>query len=287
LLTQTGTLTEEYIFHLSAQTISTAISCILKLNQEIIANMSLQNSEIIYGIHPAEELFKTRPGSIHRVYFAKPEASDLFNLMKQCRKDRIPYQIVPPNKLAELASSFNHQGVVVQCGLKEYEDSDALVARLDSQNHTPLLLVPASIEDPRNLGALIRSSVAFGVDAVLMERKHSVHPGATVSKASAGMLEHVSIARPRNLEGFLTERKEKGYCIVGAEAGSAKKPHEIDFKQPTILILGGEHRGIPPYLHQLCTDFVTIPTSATVPSLNVSAAASILLYECARQRGPS
>ncbi|MBD3392124.1 MAG: 23S rRNA (guanosine(2251)-2'-O)-methyltransferase RlmB [Chitinivibrionales bacterium] len=246
-------------------------------------NKETLTHDIVYGIHPAHEVLRERPDRIHRVFFSNAAATGrTFSLLKQCRKNRLPYQLVPPGKLADLAGSTKHQGVVIQCSVKPYADIDAVL----EQNATvaPLLLVPASVEDPRNLGALIRSAVAFGVTAVLVERKHSAHLNATVAKASAGMLEHMPVARPRSLEAALGKLRQKGYALVGALAGTEVQPREVDFTGPCAIIVGGEHRGIPPYLRSLCTHAVGISTARTVESLNVSVAASILLYECSCQR---
>jgi 23S rRNA (guanosine2251-2'-O)-methyltransferase len=240
-------------------------------------------SDMIYGIHPCEEMLSRNPNRIHRVYFSQTRGDrKAFELLRRCRSRRIPYQVVPTRRLSELAGSAKHQGVVVHCSPKPYADFEELMRRFERSQ--PLFVLAASLEDPRNLGALIRSAVAFGASALLVERKHSVALNATVAKASAGMLEHMPVARPRSLEAALAGCREKGYSVVGALPGAAKRPHEIDFRRPTVLIVGGEHRGIPRYLRALCTDVVGIPTTARVGSLNVSVAASIVLYECARQR---
>ncbi len=246
-----------------------------------------RSPDIVFGIHPVEELLANRANHIHRVYFADKTNSRTYEIIKHCRKERIPYQLVPASRLFELAGPAKHQGIVVLCSAKPYSDTEALFSDLDRAAKPPLLLVAASVEDPRNLGAIIRSAVAFGVSGLLVERKHSAHLNAATAKASAGMIERIAIARPRSLEATLRERRDKGYQVVGAVAGAPKRPHEIDFLKPTILVLGGEHRGIPPYLHSLCTDFVGIPIASEVQSLNVSVAASIVLYECSRQRAAS
>jgi 23S rRNA (guanosine2251-2'-O)-methyltransferase len=140
------------------------------------------------------------------------------------------------------------------------------------------------VEDPGNLGSIIRSSVAFGADALLLERKNTAPLNASVAKSSAGMIEHLCIGRPKNLEALVQDFRSKNFAVIGAEMKKGKKPEETDFTGPLILILGGEHRGIPPYLNKLCTGFVSIPMTEKTQSLNVSATASILLYEIARQR---
>jgi 23S rRNA (guanosine2251-2'-O)-methyltransferase len=239
----------------------------------------------IYGIHAVEELLKQRIQDVERVYFtADITSSPLFNLLKLCRKERLAYQTVPANKLDMIAGTTKHQGVVAVCSAKSYTPIEELLDTLAAKQTAPLLYIPASIEDPRNLGSLIRTCVAFGVDAMLLERKNTTLLGSTVAKTSAGMLEHLPIVKPKNLEGLLNDLIGQGYSVVGAQEGGAATPEETDFTKPTIIISGGEHRDIPPYLGKLCTTIVGIPIQQTAQSLNVSVAGAILLYECDRQR---
>ncbi len=243
------------------------------------------SDNVIYGIHAVEELIAKRINEIERIFFDTDRTKgNIFNLLKQCKKKKLPYQCVPGKRLDRIAGTIKHQGVVAICTVKPYEEVDSILKKLEDTTSPPILLVPASLEDPRNLGALIRTSVAFGVNAILLERKHTTPLNATVAKSSAGMLEHMPVVRPQNLERVIKELAIKGFCVIGAVAGTDKKPHQIDLSGPIIIITGGEHRGIPPYLKKLCTDFAGIPTIIKVKSLNVSVAASILLYECAKQR---
>lgn len=245
----------------------------------------MQSENFIYGIHAVEELLKNRIQSVDHIYFEKEKQSQpLFQLIKLCRKERLSYNLVPENRLQQLSGTTKHQGVVAFCSVKEYCSIETLHQTLENKKD-PLLLVPASVEDPGNLGTIIRSSVAFNVDAILLERKNTAPLNAAVAKSSAGMLEHVCISKPKNLEGIIKDFVSKGYSVVGTDVHKGKKPSEICLSGPTILIMGGEHKGIPPYLSKLCTEFVYIPISQTVQSLNVSAATAIMLYECSRQRG--
>jgi len=238
----------------------------------------------IYGIHAVEELLKTRLTSIDHIYFSKETSNqELFNLMKQCRKERLAYNLVPEMKIDQISQSSKHQGVAAICSVKDYCSAEELKNKVLDKSDS-LLLLPASVEDPGNLGAMIRSSVAFNVDAMILERKNTAPLNSSVAKSAAGMIEHVTIARPKNIEALIEEFKGKGFSIIGADAARGVAPDQIDMTGPTLLILGGEHRGIPPYLEKACTAFVSIPISSTVQSLNVSAAAAILLYECNRQR---
>ncbi|NLG15974.1 MAG: 23S rRNA (guanosine(2251)-2'-O)-methyltransferase RlmB [Fibrobacter sp.] len=244
----------------------------------------MQQENFIYGIHAVEELLQTRLQSVDHVYFDKDKRNPaLFNLIKFCRKERLSYNLVPELRIQQLTGTTKHQGVAALCSAKPYCSVDEIQKMLSTRPN-PLVILPASVEDPGNLGSIIRSSVAFGVDALLLERKNSAPLNAAVAKSSAGMLEHLCIGRPKNLEALVQDFRSKNYAVIGAEMENGKKPEEIDFSGPVVLVLGGEHRGIPPYLNKLCTGFVSIPMTEKTQSLNVSASASVLLYEISRQR---
>jgi 23S rRNA (guanosine2251-2'-O)-methyltransferase len=241
---------------------------------------------MVYGIHPVAELIATRLRQIERLYFDKERSSGpLFEIVKAARKERLPYQMVPTRKLDQLCGSIKHQGAVAFCSMVEYTEADVFLERIEKKPSPPLVLVPASVEDPRNLGALIRTCVAFGVDAILLERKNTAPLGPTAAKASSGMIEHISLVKPRNLEALIGTLASKGFAIVGAVGGAGNlRPQDIDFTRPAVIVMGGENRGIPPYLAKQCTETAGIPMAPQAQSLNVSAAAAILLYECVRQR---
>lgn len=246
----------------------------------------MNTEQILYGIHPVSELLQTRISSIDHIFIDKDKKSSaLFELMKICRKERLDYHLVPEMRLRQLAGSANHQGIIAQCSVIPYCSAEELREKLQGII-SPLLVLPASIEDTGNLGAVIRSAVALGANGLLLERKHTAPLNAAVAKSSAGMIEHLPIARPKNLEGLITSFIEAGYAVLGAEMLRGKHPQEVDCTGPTILVLGGEHRGIPPYLSRLCTGFLSIPMSSSAHSLNVSVTGAILLYEVSRQRLP-
>ncbi|KMQ52992.1 23S rRNA (guanosine-2'-O-) -methyltransferase rlmB [Chitinispirillum alkaliphilum] len=239
----------------------------------------------IYGVHAVRELIKTRKQDIEHIYFDKDKKNeDLFNLIKTSRKERLNYNLVPEIKLNSLSGSSRHQGVVAFCSIKPYSSPDEL-KQIISRKKSPLLLVAASVEDPLNLGAIIRSAVAFGVDAMLLERKNTVPLNASVARSSAGMIEHLAVGKPRNLEGFLKELLKQDFTIAGAHMTKGEQPDAADLTGPIILVCGGENRGIPPYLDKLCTTHLKIPMTGAAQSLNVSAASAVLMYECMRQRG--
>ncbi len=244
-----------------------------------------KKDNIIYGIHAVEELIFNRINDIDQIYFDSfPSGGKKLSLLKMCKNRKISCQCIPIQKLSRIAGTIKHQGIAARCNIKSYDTMDSLINRIESMAVPPVLLVPASCGDPRNLGALIRTSVAFNVTAILLERKGTAPLNSTVAKTSAGMLEYLSIIKPVSLEKGIKEFKDKGFTVVGMQSEATKKVHEINFTAPTIIITGGEHSGIPPYLKKLCTVFAFIPTTENVESLNVSVAASIALYECGRQR---
>lgn len=242
-------------------------------------------STIVYGIHAVETLLATRQDSIDHIYFDKTKrGQQLFNIMKLCRKERLSYNLVPPLKLSQVAGTENHQGIVAVCSVKPYSTIEELEKKIEG-NKAPLFILAASIEDPGNLGALIRSCVAFNADALFLERKNTAPLSPVVAKCSAGTVEHLTILRPKNLEGIVESFRERGWSIIGTDAKKGTSPGEIDLTGPTMLIIGGENRGIPPYLEKLCTCFASIPLNPLAQSLNASVAGAVMLYECNRQRG--
>jgi 23S rRNA (guanosine2251-2'-O)-methyltransferase len=246
--------------------------------------ISGESSTMVYGIHAVETLLATRQDSIDHIYFDKTKRSQpLFNLMKQCRKERLTYNLVPPLRLLQITGTENHQGIAAVCSVKPYGTIESLEKTLAGKK-APLLILAASIEDPGNLGALIRSCVAFNVDALFLERKNTAPLSPVVAKCSAGTVEHLTILRPKNLEGIVESFHARGFRIIGAHAKKGVPPDTIDCTGPTMIIIGGEHRGIPPYLEKLCTGFATIPQSELAQSLNASVAGAVMLYECNRQR---
>jgi 23S rRNA (guanosine2251-2'-O)-methyltransferase len=185
----------------------------------------------------------------------------------------------PAEELERLCGSPDHQGVVAEVDPYPYADPNALLRRPDA-----LLVALDQVQDPRNLGAVCRSAEFAGVAGVIVPERRAAAVTPVVCKTSAGAVEHLEIAHVRNLADWLGEAKALGFWIWGADAEASDAPWEVDLGGPTVLVLGGEGKGIRPRVASACDGLVALPRAGKVDSLNVSAAAAALLFEAARQR---
>jgi 23S rRNA (guanosine2251-2'-O)-methyltransferase len=214
-------------------------------------------SQLIYGKRPVQEA-ETGRRRVHRVW-RSPET--------------------PAQELERMCGSPDHQGVVAEVDPFPYADPRALL------REGPLLLALDQVQDPRNLGAVCRSAEIAGAAGVIVPERRSAEITAAACKASAGAVEHLPIARVRNLADWLAEAKAAGFWIWGADPGGDAKPWEVDLTGSTVLVMGGEGKGIRPRVAAACDGLLALPRSGKVGSLNVSAAAAALLFEAVRQRG--
>jgi 23S rRNA (guanosine2251-2'-O)-methyltransferase len=215
------------------------------------------DGQLIYGRRPVEEA-ERGPRAVRQVW-RPPETS--------------------AEELERLCGSPDHQGVVAEVDPYRYAPAESLLDHKDG-----LLVALDQVQDPRNLGAICRSAEFAGAAGVVLPERRSAEVTATVCKASAGAVEHLRLARVRNLADWLAEAKAAGFWIWGADAGASSPPWEVDLSGPTVLVLGGEGKGIRPRVAGACDGLVALPSAGSVDSLNVSAAATALLFEAIRQR---
>ena len=214
-------------------------------------------NQFIYGRNPVAEAERGRR-QVHRVWRA-PEAS--------------------AGELERLCGSPDHQGVVAEVDPYPYGDP---VAMLRSEG--ALLVALDQVQDPRNLGAVCRSAEFAGAAGVVVPERRSAAVTPVVCKTSAGAVEHLEVAHVRNLADWLGEAKEAGFWIWGADAEAQQAPWQTDLKGPTVIVLGGEGKGLRPRVAAACDGLVALPRRGEIESLNVSAAATALLFEALRQR---
>lgn len=194
----------------------------------------------------------------------------------------IPVQRVPKNKLDELYRG-NHQGVVGAVAAYSYADIDDMLAAAAAKGEAPFLVMLAEVEDPHNLGAIMRTAEIAGVHGIIIPKNNSAGLSSTVAKIASGAAEYLPVARVANLVQTAKELQEKGLWVYGAEMEGTSLWQQ-DMKGPVLLVVGGEDRGIPQLLLKTCDFKVTIPMKGHVPSLNASVAAGVLIYEVMRQR---
>jgi 23S rRNA (guanosine2251-2'-O)-methyltransferase len=217
-------------------------------------------SQVIYGRRPVAEAERGRR-RVHRIWKA-PET--------------------PGAELERLCGSPDHQGVVAEVDPYPYGDPRGLLRGDD-----PLLIALDQVQDPRNLGAVCRSAEFAGAAGVIVPERRSAAVTAATCKASAGAVEHLQIAHVRNLADWLADAKAAGFWIWGADAEAEAAPWSVDLTGPTVLVLGGEGKGLRPRVASACDGLIALPGHGQIESLNVSAAATALLFEAQRQRSKS
>lgn len=204
-------------------------------------------------------------------------------IVAEAIKAKIPVVEVTQEKLDSLAKGLAHQGVVAMAAEKEYTDVDGILSIARERGETPLVVVLDGIEDPHNLGAIIRCAECAGAHGIIIPKRRSVGVTPTVAKASAGAIEHMAIAKVTNISATIDELKKKGLWIFAAEAGGSAY-YETDFNTPAAIVLGSEGFGVGHAIKEKSDFIVSIPMYGKVNSLNVSTAASVILCHAARMQ---
>ncbi len=214
-------------------------------------------TDVVYGRRPVAEAERGRR-RVHRVWTSDDTSA---------------------SELTRIAGSPDHQGIVAEVDPYPYADPGALLAPSAS-----LVLALDQVQDPRNLGAICRSAEAAGADGVVIPSRRSAAVTPAACKASAGAVEHLPVARVTNLSDWLARAKEAGAWVYGADADAEQAHSDADLTGEAVLVLGGEGKGLRPRVAESCDVIVSIPITGKVESLNVSAAAAVLVFEAIRQR---
>ena len=237
----------------------------------------------IYGINSVTEALKARGRAFEWVAMAK-ERHDLRlqRLIEDFRKIGVPVRFFERIELDRMAGNAAHQGVVGVTSAKQYNDlEDVIAAKRDKYS---LVVVLDSVEDPHNLGAILRTSDAAGANGVVIPERRAAAVTGTVTKASAGASEHLPIAKVTNISRTIEELKENNIWTVGLDERARQTYDALDYEMDCALVLGGEGKGLHDLVKRKCDFLVSIPMLGKVPSLNVSVAAAVVLYEIVRQR---
>ena len=241
-------------------------------------------NETIAGKNPVLEALKAGR-EINKIFLGENVTKDRVfqEIINIAKVNKIPVQNVAKTKIDDLTETTKHQGIVAIVAIKEYASLEEIVQK-KPLSETPIILMVDGIEDPYNLGAIIRTCDAVGAVGVIIPNRRNVGLTGIVSKASAGAVEYVPVARVTNLAQTIGELKEIGFWVVGCEASGDKTIYEIDLKMPLVLVVGGEGKGISRLVQEKCDFLVSLPMVGNISSLNASVAASICLYEALKQR---
>jgi 23S rRNA (guanosine2251-2'-O)-methyltransferase len=238
---------------------------------------------LIYGINAVTEALKARGRAFEWVGVAK-ERHDLRlqRVIDECRRQAVAVRFVPRAELDRMAGNNGHQGVVAVTSAKQYSDVDDVLAA--KRGTHSLVVVLDGVEDPHNLGAILRTADAAGADGVVIPERRAAGVTAAVAKVSAGASEHLPIAKVTNIARTLEELKSNNLWIVGLDERGSQGYDSLDYKMDCTLVLGAEGKGLHDLVRKRCDFLVSIPMLGKVASLNVSVAAGVVLYEILRQR---
>ena len=238
----------------------------------------------IFGIHPLMEALQGER-SVERIYIAKGRGGGAVeDLIRLARSKGVPLHFEPREVLDRIVGNTKHQGVMGLAAAKAYGTIDEILERASKQGEAPAVLVLDGVEDPRNLGAILRTADAAGFHGVITPQRRAAGLTETVAKVSAGALEYVAVARVVNMTQALETLKASGLWIYGLDPGAEKNYLEIDYRGPVAIVVGAEGEGISRRVLSACDERVRLPMKGRVASLNVSVAVGVMAYEILRQR---
>ena len=248
-----------------------------------MTGITLVAVDVIYGINAVGEALKSRGRGFEYVGVARERHDHrVQRIIDECRRVGVAVRFVTRQDIDRLAGTVSHQGVVAVTSSKTYAEVEEILGRRRGEH--ALVVVLDGVEDPHNLGAIIRTADGAGADGVLVPERRAAGVTATVAKASAGAVEHVPIAKITNVARTLEDLKNRNVWTVGLDERGPQAYDALDYNMDCALVLGAEGKGLHELVRKKCDFLVSIPMLGQVPSLNVSVAAAVVLYEIARQR---
>lgn len=242
--------------------------------------------EVLYGLHPVEEALRAGRRKFVQVVVARDRRDErMEQLLAECREGGVPVRHEARERLTEMAQTEAHQGVVAMVRAQEFLTIEDLFEPAVREGETKrLVLALDGVEDPQNLGALLRVADGAGVDGVVVTERRSAPLSAAAVKASAGAAEHLRMARVVNLVRALEELKKQNLWIIGLDERGTTDYDQFDLTGNCVIVLGREGAGLHELVRKRCDHLLRIPMAGGVSSLNVSAAGAVVLYEASRQR---
>lgn len=241
--------------------------------------------EYIIGRNPVIEALKSGR-DINKIWVAEGANKGQIHTVLQLAKEQgVIVQQAPNKKLDQLAEG-NHQGVIAHVAAYKYAELDDLFRTAEKQQETPFFLILDEIEDPHNLGSIMRTADAVGAHGIIIPKRRAVGLTAAVAKASTGAIEYIPVVRVTNLTRTIEELKERGIWIAGTDAKGTDDYRGLDGTMPLGLVIGSEGKGMSRLVREQCDFLVRLPMAGKVTSLNASVAAGLLMYEVYRKRHP-
>ncbi|MEB4872205.1 23S rRNA (guanosine(2251)-2'-O)-methyltransferase RlmB [Priestia megaterium] len=241
--------------------------------------------EFIIGRNPVLEALKSGR-DINKLWIAEgSQGGSMGQITQLAKRNGVLVQFVPKKKIEQMVDGI-HQGVAAQVAAYQYAELDDLFNLAEKRNESPFFLLLDELEDPHNLGSIMRTADAVGAHGIIIPKRRSVGLTATVAKASTGAIEHIPVARVTNLSRTIGELKDRGVWIVGTDAKESDDYRNLDGGMPLTLVIGSEGKGMSRLIREKCDFLVQLPMVGHVTSLNASVAASLLMYEVYRKRHP-
>lgn len=237
----------------------------------------------IFGRNPVLELLRSDK-SVNKIFIAAgTEKGPMLDVIKLAKQKRVPFQQVERSHLDKMFPGGKHQGVAALVSAADYVEWQDILAKALQKNEDPLIIILDEIEDPHNLGAILRTADAVGAHGVIIPKRRAVPLTEGVAKASAGAVEYVPVARVSNIVQTMEQLKKEGCWIVGTSL-NGKVLYEQDLRGPLVVVIGSEGSGLSKLTEEKCDFLVTIPMQGQINSLNASVATGVVLYEVVRQR---
>ena len=245
---------------------------------------SKQKDDIIFGRNPVSEAIRSSR-AIDKILVAKGAKNGaIVGILAKAKKKDILIKEVDQKKLDYLCGGANHQGIAAFAAVKEYAEVDDIFALAGERGESPFVVVLDEIEDPHNLGAIIRTAECTGVHGVIIPKRRSAALSFAVGKASAGAVEYVPVARVTNIANTLEDLKKRGLWVYGADMNGTDFT-DCDFSGGVALVIGNEGKGLGRLVREKCDEIVSLPMKGRINSLNASVAAGVLMYAVASKRG--
>ena len=242
-----------------------------------------QKDDVIVGRNPVSEAIRSSR-TIDRILVTKGgKTGAIVGILAKAKEKRIPIKEVDSKKLDFLAGNENHQGIIAMAAVKEYSSVEDIFALAEDRQEKPFIVVLDEIEDPHNLGAIIRTAECTGAHGIIIPKRRSATLSFAVGKASAGAVEYVPVARVTNIANTIDELKERGLWVFGADMNGTDYT-ECDFDGAVALVIGNEGKGIGRLVREKCDQIVSLPMKGKINSLNASVAAGVLMYAVSSKR---